>query len=218
MIVKKYFPKRKKKPNTTTPVQFFGSDLDPKIFDVHDDTTDDRPEKARDFKFVLLEAVPSGVKIFDLEKRLDFYREGAILGIRRIKFPRTRKIERELYRFVKHTLGTPYANLATILKLGIDMTSSGREAKEGEDGDGKEKTALFCSQLLALGFQKIGFLDSSVNAATVLPCHFAPAKGNTEDGGDERLPWMQPLDRVLRIPQVTRETRMFLSLVEKQTQ
>jgi len=66
-------------------------------------------------RLCLLEATGDGVVLYRLDKRLNFYRKTAKLGIRRLGLPRDNNMLRQLSKFVDKHVGKPYRPLLDVV-------------------------------------------------------------------------------------------------------
>jgi len=118
---------------------------------------------------LLLESTMSGVDVFNINERLDFYRETCSLGIRRLQLQRTTEMKEAMLNFVDEVTGKPYnMNFVALVKA--------KWGKNQEDN----VSSYFCSQLVAAAYQRMGLLSSSMPATNYLPSDF--------DGNGKFLP------------------------------
>lgn len=110
----------------------------------------------------LFEATRVGVKLYPLSLRLEFYLETTKLGVRKLYVTRTEEILDELMEFVREVNGRPYN--FNPLDMGKALIA----------GNSKEKLSnIFCSQLVALAYQRMGLLSTKVSANNYLPSDLA---------------------------------------------
>ncbi|KAL6060532.1 cGMP-dependent protein kinase [Balamuthia mandrillaris] len=122
---------------------------------------------------VLLESTMDGVDVYFLDSRLDFYRETATLGIRRLQnCNRDNAMIQSMMNFVDSVLGKPYN------KNFVQMV----RGKYGQRNQQDSLSSFFCSQLVAAAYQHMGLLSPSVAANNYLPNHFEKA---------EAMPWLR---------------------------
>jgi len=107
----------------------------------------------------LLEAVNDGVRLFNLCLRLDFYRETAKLGIRKLLADKTPEMIAALVDFVEESIGKPYSSMMDVVRSynGTILT---------------DDQSYFCSQLVAVAYQRMGLLSKDMPANLFLPVHF----------------------------------------------
>jgi hypothetical protein len=135
---------------------------------------------------MLFEATVEGVDVFRLDLRLDFYRETAKLGIRRLQLPRTPEMIDALTLFVEETIGKPYSSLMNILRAynGTALTN--------------DSSSFFCSQLIAEAYQRMGLLGKDIPSNMFLPVDFVDPDG-TGGGGSGEAAGGQPLPPKLQL-------------------
>jgi hypothetical protein len=103
----------------------------------------------------LLEAIPDGVNMFNLNNRLKYYHENSKVGIRRLEWAsRTPEMNTILFAFVEEVLGRPYKQLANIM----EFVRALRQANQTEN-----LQSIFCSELVAAAYKRIGLLSEDVS-------------------------------------------------------
>jgi len=109
----------------------------------------------------LFEAAPSGVFTSLLNERLDYYLEGATLGVRRLRVQRTPEMMKGLKYFVKEVEGRPYK------QNWMDLVRAWQGACTYED-----LSSIFCSELVAAALKR-KLLGLEIPSGNYLPVDFA---------------------------------------------
>jgi hypothetical protein len=121
-----------------------------------------------DTGYCLLEATGEGVTCYPLEDRLVAYADGFcdLVALRKLKFERTKERLLALTNYTNRVEGRPY-------HLNFSTLTMGRRGGSGSDKD--EKTAYFCSELVAEAMKKMGLLEGVDKRTSYwLPHHFNP--------------------------------------------
>lgn len=113
-------------------------------------------------ELLLFEATMDGVEAYLLNTALKFYRQNAKVAIRRANVERTEEFNRTLFDFVDEVNGRPYKN------DWIQLVRAAYNANEEDD-----LTSLFCSQLIAAAYQRLGMISMDVRSNNFLPSDFA---------------------------------------------
>eukprot|EP01116_Phalansterium_solitarium_P000834 TRINITY_DN10692_c0_g1_i1.p1 TRINITY_DN10692_c0_g1~~TRINITY_DN10692_c0_g1_i1.p1 ORF type:complete len:440 (+),score=94.96 TRINITY_DN10692_c0_g1_i1:154-1320(+) len=114
-------------------------------------------------KLRLFESIPDGVNRFKLNERLRFYHRIGKIGFRRLLAVRTKEMLDGLHDFHLEVLGRPYKALANVLEM-IRAFSSSNQTENLE--------TIFCSELLAAAFKRMGLLSPELCANNFLPRDF----------------------------------------------
>lgn len=121
-----------------------------------------------DVGYCLLEATGEGVTCYPLEDRLVAYADGFcdLVALRKLKFERTKERLLQLMNYTNRVEGRPY-------HLNLSTLAGGRRG--GSETDKGEKTAYFCSELVAEAMKKMDLLDGvNKRMSYWLPHHFNP--------------------------------------------
>ena len=120
----------------------------------------------------LFEATRDGVKIYPLSLRLEFYLETTKLGVRKLHTNRTKEMLKALEDFVEEVAGRPYKT--NVMEIGRALLGGSNTQDNLEN--------IFCSQLVAAAYQRMGLLDSKVSTNNFLPSDIASKKFELEIG------------------------------------
>jgi len=119
--------------------------------------------KRRDRKGLrLFEATMEGVETYLLNSALKFYRENSKVAIRRIMVDRSEEFMEGLFDFVDEVVGRPYK------QDWIQLVRAAYNANESDD-----LSSIFCSQLIAAAYQRLGMIDPDLPSNNFVPSDFA---------------------------------------------
>ena len=154
-------------------------------------STSSKPKKKlkTQYKYLLLEATPAGVKVFALDPRLEYYLETAKLGIRRLQTTRTKQNLSSLCSFVEKVTGLPYTPIMDIINIywaseQVEVEELGSHHKKENETQHKEKTKVvikpsyFCSQLLIEAYRMMELETGEVHAEQFFPVDFSETGRN----------------------------------------
>lgn len=110
----------------------------------------------------LFESTPDGVFTSPLSRRLRFYLNGSTLGVRRLTLNRTPQIKKALEDFIEEVDGRPYK------QKWMDLVRAWQGSHVNED-----LSSIFCSELIAAAYKRMGLLDNSIPSNNFLPVDFA---------------------------------------------
>jgi len=116
----------------------------------------------RDGELHLFESTPDGVFTSPLNRRLRFYLKGSTLGVRRLTLNRTPEMKQALSDFIKEVDGRPYK------QSWMDLVRAWQGSHTNED-----LSSIFCSELIAAAYKRMGLLDNSIPSNNYLPVDFA---------------------------------------------
>lgn len=110
----------------------------------------------------LFESSPDGVFTTPLNRRLKFYLKGSTLGVRRLIISRTPEMKKALEAFIKEVDGRPYK------KNWMDLVRAWQGSHTSED-----LSSIFCSELVAAAYKRMGLLSNDIPSNNFLPVDFA---------------------------------------------
>lgn len=110
----------------------------------------------------LFESSPDGVFTTPLNRRLKFYLKGSTLGVRRLIMSRTPEMKKALETFIKEVDGRPYK------KNWMDLVRAWQGSHTSED-----LSSIFCSELVAAAYKRMGLLSNDIPSNNFLPVDFA---------------------------------------------
>lgn len=110
----------------------------------------------------LFESSPDGVFTTPLNRRLKFYLKGSTLGVRRLIMSRTPEMKTALATFIKEVDGRPYK------KNWMDLVRAWQGSHTSED-----LSSIFCSELVAAAYKRMGLLSNDIPSNNFLPVDFA---------------------------------------------
>jgi len=110
----------------------------------------------------LFEATMDGVEAYYLNTGLKYYLQNGRVAIRRIMLQRNEIFSETLYDFVDEVIGRPYKH------DWIQIVRSAYNANEEDD-----LSSLFCSQLIAAAYQRLGLISKDVLSNNFVPSDFA---------------------------------------------
>jgi hypothetical protein len=116
----------------------------------------------RDGELHLFESTPDGVFTSPLSRRLKFYLKGSTLGVRRLTLHRTPEMKKALSDFIEEVDGRPYK------QNWMDLMKAWKGTHTSED-----LSSIFCSELMAAAYKRMGLLDNSIPSNNYLPADFA---------------------------------------------
>jgi len=126
----------------------------------------------------LFESSPDGVFTCPLSKRLKFYLKNSTLGVRRLTVGRTSEMKKSLKKFIKEVDGRPYK------QNWMDLVRAWQGSNTAED-----LSSIFCSELVAAAYQRMGLMSAEVPSNNYVPADFAinNSKVKLEKGKLENL-------------------------------
>jgi len=113
-------------------------------------------------QLLLFEATMDGVDAYLLNTAMKYYRSTGKVAIRRATCNRDEEFLEKLHSFVDEVTGRPYK------QDWIQLVRAAYNANESDD-----LSSLFCSQLIAAAYQRVGILSSDVHSNNFLPSDFA---------------------------------------------
>jgi hypothetical protein len=110
----------------------------------------------------LFESSPDGVFTTPLNRRLKFYLKNSTLGVRRLSVGRTPEMKKSLKNFIKEVDGRPYK------QNWMDLVRAWQGSNTSED-----LSSIFCSELVAASYQRMGLLSTEISSNNYVPVDFA---------------------------------------------
>lgn len=110
----------------------------------------------------LFESTPDGVFTTPLNRRLQFYLKSSTLGVRRLTLTRTAEMKKALRHFIREVDGRPYK------QNWLDLVRAWQGSHTSED-----LSSIFCSELIAAAFKRMGLFSNEISSNNFLPVDFA---------------------------------------------
>ena len=119
----------------------------------------------------LFEATSGGVGLYKLSARLEFLHTNNKIAIRRLRVNRNRDMLRNLHEFVEQMRGRPFK------KDFSEIIGALMKKDKSNKGD-SDLSSVFCSELVAAAYQKMGILTEKLAAKGFLPKDWADKNGS----------------------------------------
>eukprot|EP01102_Stenamoeba_stenopodia_P014628 TRINITY_DN4881_c0_g4_i2.p1 TRINITY_DN4881_c0_g4~~TRINITY_DN4881_c0_g4_i2.p1 ORF type:complete len:684 (-),score=178.69 TRINITY_DN4881_c0_g4_i2:120-2171(-) len=123
---------------------------------------------------MVLEATSTdGVQLYPLDEKLEAYRMVSNIGVRRLQGAPSKEMLKALLDFIYEVKGRPYEkNLLELFKAVYTTPVDSGSTSKGPD----DLSSLFCSELVAAAYQRMGLLSSGFKTNAFVPKDFATDK------------------------------------------
>ena len=119
----------------------------------------------------LFEATSLGVGLYKLSSRLEFLHTDNKIAFRRLKAERNREMMKNLNEFVEQMRGRPFKKeFSEIIGAVIKKDVNNRKDEN--------LSSVFCSELVAAAYQKMGILTDKISCNAFLPKDWADKNGS----------------------------------------
>lgn len=116
----------------------------------------------------LLEVTSDGVGYYDLDERIDFLATVSKIGVRFLTADRTPKMHDAIWEYVDEVKGRPFKQDL------MEMVNAAQKRHNEED-----QSSLFCSQLVAAAYQRMGLMSTERSSNEFIPKDWASKKNTT---------------------------------------
>jgi len=156
-------------------------------------------------ELLMVESIPDGVNIFELNERMDYYLNLSSIGIRRLEaVEKTQKFAQIMHDFCLEIEHRPYKTMSRAMEF-VRALYGTNQAENLE--------SIFCSELVAAAYKRAGLIDAQVLSNNILPKDFAEQskKIQLKNGRLGKTKYFLPRRRI----EALKNTKMFSEVMSK---